>query len=611
MLNKRHKFYISALCAAFVFCVVSFLIHIYCVNQFNFTTHVIKSAVLTSHSSSDFGASLIARPGENWLKRDVTVGNIHGTFTGSTFDLKAVNNTAYKIKEWNFRINIQGDCYINQDWCGAVDIHQFRKNNETGEDEEKSQCLFLKSDLSSHTESIEIDYYREGQDILIPLKAGDYIVYYPSEVNGEFPIEAATEKEAKTITSGIIFYYLDTIDTSDTELTFKLEKSYMFGVWPKIILITFILFLICTLVEISVVIAAQKVKEQMKFQLSGLSTMSDIYDHLYSVDLIYNKFEEVPRLFESKIKIENIENPIEEIIKNTSDPYCKIVGEFVDLKTLPTRLKGKNSIVCEFKHKDYGWCSIRFVQMEKDSEGNLKKVLFSVRLINDEREEMESINDKLEKFAQESKSKGDYLYMLSKNVQNRLKNILNCNKAIMTSSDDFVKLTARKINSESNITEAMVASVMDFIKIKENHFEAMNVDYAIQDLMAECIEIANAKAAEKNIVVESDLSPQINIRVNGEFLRIKAIIIVILSGIIEHMKEGSIKLSIYGKVENKILHGLFSVKTSGKHEPFNFDVNDFKVGKSILKVLNSELKVATLAEQNLDFYFSLDQTVIE
>lgn len=87
--------------------------------------------------------------------------------------------------------DIQQSCYINNAWCGEVEIHQLRNGSE------KSQRLDLRNCSSG---DIELEHTVSAGDILISLQPGDYIVYhherfdgsgYPTgKKGGEIPISA-------------------------------------------------------------------------------------------------------------------------------------------------------------------------------------------------------------------------------------------------------------------------------------------------------------------------------------------------------------------------------------------------------------------------------------
>ncbi len=68
-----------------------------------------------------------------WLKRDFPLTEDRTVdLTGQTTDETLYNNSPDLIRDWQLRINIAGDCFVNQSWNGMVEIHQFvNTGNET------------------------------------------------------------------------------------------------------------------------------------------------------------------------------------------------------------------------------------------------------------------------------------------------------------------------------------------------------------------------------------------------------------------------------------------------------------------------------------------------
>lgn len=105
---------------------------------------------------------------DSWVKNDEALG---APLNGIIYELTVSNGSKSIVKNWQLRLDIQQDCYINNAWCGEVEIHQLRNGSE------KSQRLDLRNCSSG---DIELEHIFSAGDILISLQPGDYIIYYPS-----------------------------------------------------------------------------------------------------------------------------------------------------------------------------------------------------------------------------------------------------------------------------------------------------------------------------------------------------------------------------------------------------------------------------------------------
>ena len=153
----------------FVVMLVMFVVHVQILVNFN-------RQVLNVHGNDSSSKSYMEindrdNSTSSWLKHGfrLTEGRTVN-LTGQTVDETLYNNSGDVIQEWGLQININDDCFINQAWNGEVEIHQFAESGGT------VQRLNLQD---YKLEDVQLQYQYDG-DLLIPLKKGDYIVYFPS-----------------------------------------------------------------------------------------------------------------------------------------------------------------------------------------------------------------------------------------------------------------------------------------------------------------------------------------------------------------------------------------------------------------------------------------------
>ena len=193
--------------------------------------------------------------------------------TGTIYDATLYNNSKDAINDWTMRINIKGDCYLNQFWNGQVEIHQ-----NVGTDQERVQTLELNNyDISE----IELNYIFDEADILIHLQEGDYIIYYPSDKFKETLVMPHSE-----VIVGGIFYYSDKMDMSDYSIEYNYSRRINQGVLYYLICIVGALALLTLVVYISLRVAYNRANKEMNLRISGISCMSALYEIIYIVDIV-------------------------------------------------------------------------------------------------------------------------------------------------------------------------------------------------------------------------------------------------------------------------------------------------------------------------------------
>lgn len=124
--------------------------------------------------------------GDSWEKLLVNDPN-EKKINGITYSCNINSEMEDEIPDWTLRIDIEQEVWLNNAWCGTMEVHQ--GNNE--------QELDLRSVNPSKIVLDKLD----DPDILIPLEPGDYVIYHPSQKEYEMPIAPNGFKEI-----GFIFY---------------------------------------------------------------------------------------------------------------------------------------------------------------------------------------------------------------------------------------------------------------------------------------------------------------------------------------------------------------------------------------------------------------------
>ena len=324
-----------------------------------------------------------------WLKREFDMNGKKVDLTGQTFDGVLTNKSASAVSDWKMRLNIRGDCYFNNAWCGTVEIHQ-----HSGTPDEKVQTLDLRK---YELKDVKLDYEYDG-DLLIPLSEGDYVIYYPSEDEGEMPVAGKSE-----LTMGMILYYLDDIDLSDYYISYKLHKSYFAGKSFYAVLALAIMWIAVFFGHVIANMSYRRAWKDMELRKTGVSYMSDIYDMIYMADLVNNeltviKGDEKERRQTGKAVVARLRDMF---IDDVADEYRHVVEEFMDPDTLAGRFE-KESIACQYMSRTKGWCLVRLFAIDRSEGEALRKFIFTIQNINEEKTEMDRIEDSIVESGNES-----------------------------------------------------------------------------------------------------------------------------------------------------------------------------------------------------------------
>lgn len=207
--NKTILIYAVTLAAVVLFLAFS----LYKTDRYNKTTHRDSFTGSVLFGDTDLktkAVSVRAVPrSSTWTKVfDLNhEGITEHNFQAYTYDFSINNNTRDEVKDFTFKWTFDQDVFLLSAWNGAIEVHQ----NKNGE--QYSATIPDLREFNEHDYDLETVTF-DGE-VLIRMKAGDYLVYIPSSnVNAmEVPI-----KPYEGTTPGIILYVAIGKDISDTTL---------------------------------------------------------------------------------------------------------------------------------------------------------------------------------------------------------------------------------------------------------------------------------------------------------------------------------------------------------------------------------------------------------
>ena len=259
--KRTNLIFFVALTCFFGFILFAFSVHIYETGRFNE-----KERFVFDDEVSECTIKLYPRAGlaDSWEKRDIEFNEEIVNFTGITYDCQINNFSDSVVSDWKLTINIIKECYINNSWCGTVEVHQHV--NGTGDE------IVQEIDLRNYDKnSIRLEHFYVSQDLYIPLEYGDYIVYNPSQVSGELPVKAFSD-EAGRVVIGFIFYHKKGSDLDfSTVMQYKLNRGYFQGTKPKLLVMALAVWVMILVIRITFVLTFSNLKRETASVIHAIS----------------------------------------------------------------------------------------------------------------------------------------------------------------------------------------------------------------------------------------------------------------------------------------------------------------------------------------------------
>ena len=610
---KRYRI-IIILVAIFTACVIAGqFVHVYLYNKTVNTTigcDKTQQSYMDLHFRGDATSS--------WYKQDMDINGI-------IYDGSLINTSKHPLTDWTLRINILQECYINQFWNGTVEIHQ-----NAGTKDEKVQTLNL---ADYDVDALEVDYVMSDADLLVPLHKGDYIIYYP---NAEFKED--TVQSGEEIVIGVIFYYADELDLTDYSIDYHYHMEANSGPLFYIAFGLVILEIIFIVNFFTFIHITRKARREMEIRQSGIACMSDLYKALYMVNIEDDTLipiSEDNKEDEERPKDASASEQINHMFRTYADEdYLDILLEFGDLDTLPQRLEDENYITIEYFSPHFGHCRVRFIAMDRNKGESVKKVLLTIEDINKEKAEIDKMVGQVEKARSDSRAKSTFLANMSHEIRTPINTILGLDTMILREADDpTIKTYARDIKTSGRMLLSLINSILDFSKLEAGKMQLSISKYSLKEVLLDVRSITKPKLDAKNLEFKIEINETLPDKLFGDEMMIKQILINILTNAAKYTDEGSVKLSVFGKVTSKdLVHLLVSVKDTGigirpedlkklsqRYSRFdskkNKNVEGTGIGMSLvsgmLSLMGSTLKVTSVYGSGSEFYFELDQKIAD
>lgn len=233
--------------------------------------------------------------------------------------------------------------------------------------------------------------------------------------------------------------------------------------------------------------------------------------------------------------------------------------------------------------------------------------------------------------AKEARSR--FLANMSHELRTPINSVLGLNTMILRECDDEnIRKYARDIQSAGKSLLSVINDILDFSKIDSGKMEIVPVDYDFSSIINDLNNMIRPKAIEKGLIFTIDVEENLPAWYRGDDVRIKQILINLLTNAVKYTSSGEVALRVFGEKIGDEEELLFSVSDTGigiKQEDLqklnqefvrieesrNRNIEGTGLGINIvselLKLMNSKLEVKSVYGEGSDFSFRLIQPIVK
>ncbi len=232
-----------------------------------------------------------------------------------------------------------------------------------------------------------------------------------------------------------------------------------------------------------------------------------------------------------------------------------------------------------------------------------------------------------------NEAKGKFLAQMSHEIRTPINAVLGMDEMILRESkEQNVREYAMDIYTAGQSLLSLINDILDFSKIDSGKMEIVPVVYDLSSLIHDLVNMISQRAADKALQLEVEVDHEIPSRLFGDDVRIRQILINLLTNAVKYTHEGTVWLRVAGRVVNDVVVIRFIVEDTGIgikaedlpklsaeferiEEDRNRNIEGTGLGMSItiqlLTLLGSKLHVESEYGKGSKFYFELEQKIIE
>lgn len=232
-----------------------------------------------------------------------------------------------------------------------------------------------------------------------------------------------------------------------------------------------------------------------------------------------------------------------------------------------------------------------------------------------------------------NKAKTDFLSSMSHEIRTPLNAIDGFSQLILEEKDiNVIKEEARDIMAASQNLLEIVNGILDISKIEADKLEIVSVEYEPEKIFDELIKLTKARIGEKPLDFRVNIAPDLPKYLNGDYVRLKQIVLNLLTNAVKYTKEGFIEFNVSVVKKDNVCRLFISVKDSGigikkenidklftKFERFDLDKNmtiegtglGLAITKKLVELMNGKIVVDSEYGVGSTFSVALDQRIIK
>ncbi len=245
---------------------------------------------------------------------------------------------------------------------------------------------------------------------------------------------------------------------------------------------------------------------------------------------------------------------------------------------------------------------------------------------------IEQLNIARDQAEKANQAKSEFLSNMSHEIRTPLNAIVGFSQALK--EEDIPNTSKEEVEDIISASESLleiVNGILDISKIEANKLEIVNVEYNFNKILNELVALTKARLGDKPLDFRTNFDSNIPPVLYGDHVRIKQIILNILTNAVKYTKEGYIEFNVSSVVKDDVCRLIISVSDTGigikrenidklfsKFERFDLEKNitiegtglGMAITKKLVDLMHGQIVVQSIYGQGSKFTVAIDQRII-
>lgn len=290
----------------------------------------------------------------------------------------------------------------------------------------------------------------------------------------------------------------------------------------------------------------QDTLEKVKLSNEIISSIARTYQYISRIDIQADYFEEINNRDAEHldfIKSGKLSENNEKVFRQyVAEEYQEAFFKFVDLKTLPERMRNEETVVLEYRMKNGDWHRLRFVEKKRDENGVLTHVLCLIRSISDTKKREHELMYQVEEAKKAAALKSRFLSNMSHDIRTPMNGIIGTLDLANRYPDDLEvqKKCREQIMASSKYLVSIVNDILDMNKLESGDVVDQEIAFELTDVLNRANVAKQIQAAEKNIeyVVDWEKSSILHTHLIGNPVYVERLLSIVSDNAVKFTNSG-------------------------------------------------------------------------